>query len=60
MSDYPEPRNRRTSPFYVMATILGTILAMSVIRFILGIGIIGGLVEFLVSFSEGLDTHTDY
>ena len=60
MSDYSEPRNRRISPLYVLTTILGTVLALATVKFVLGIDIIGGLVEFLTSLSDGLDTRIDF
>ncbi len=59
MSDYSEPRNYRISPLYVSATILGTILALATVKFVLGIDVIGGLVDFLTSLSDGLDTKLD-
>lgn len=60
MSDYTEPRRHTTSPFYVALTIIGTILVLSALKFAFGLDIVGGLVEFLTSFSDGFTTRTDY
>lgn len=60
MSDYTEPRRHTTSPLYLASAIIGTILALSALKFAFGLDIIGGLIEFLTSFSDGFTTRTDY
>ncbi len=56
---YEEPKRRHSLLFYIGGAVIGTILVDGMLRFMFGIDITGGSIDFIASLPEMASIQTD-